>query len=109
MKPAAPVIAPEGGCPRLACCIPFCRRTFRNDKASTPWPKGSEVMCGKHYRLAPLELRQRDRKLKRLVRKIDRLMNGRKRFALRCRVIDWQWQCFNKIKQAVTERAGGIG
>lgn len=108
-KPAWPVVAPEGGCERLACCIPFCRRTFRNDKKGTPWQAGMEVMCSKHYQTAPLDLRQRDRQLRRLLRKAERLLNGRKRHVLGRRIVTWQWECFAKIKLAVTERAAGIG
>lgn len=36
---------------RIACCIPGCRRTFKH--------KGEdEVICGKHWRLGPTEIRQ---------------------------------------------------
>ncbi len=104
----APVVAPEAGCPRLACCVPFCGRTFRNDKAGTPWPKGSEVMCSRHYRTGPTDLRQRDRQLRRLLRRIDRLMPVKKRYQLGRRVVAWQHECFARIKKAVTERAVGI-
>lgn len=107
-KPVYPAKG-DGVTTRLACCIPHCRRTYRNDKALTPWPRGSEVMCGKHYKAAPLDLRQRDRQLRRLLRRVDRLKDAKKRHQLGCRVVAWQHGCFARIKAAVTERAMGIG
>lgn len=48
---------------RISCCVPFCRRTFKNDEGCT------EVICGKHWRLAAPHLRRRKTKLFRLYRK----------------------------------------
>jgi len=39
---------------RIPCCVPFCRRTF---KAETDDPE-EEVICGKHWRLAPKDKRR---------------------------------------------------
>jgi len=36
---------------RIRCCVPFCRRTFKADGAT-------EVICGKHWRAVPAEVRQ---------------------------------------------------
>ena len=99
----------DGVTVRLACCVPHCRRTFRNDKTLTPWPRGTEVICGKHYRMAPLFLIERDRRLRRLSRKADKLSPTEESSRLCRRVVTWQWQCFARIKAAATERAMGIG
>ena len=106
-KPTYPAVG-DGVTERLACCIPHCRRTFRNDKKLTPWSKGSEVICGKHYRMAPPALIDRDRQLRRLCRKADKLAPTTANAKLNRRLVVWQWQCFARIKYAVTERAAGI-
>lgn len=108
MKPTYPAEG-DGVTVRLACCIPHCRRTFRNDKSETPWAQGAEVMCGKHYRMAPAALLARDRRLRKLCRKVDRLAPTKENYRLNKRLVVWQWQCFARIKAAVTERAVGIG
>lgn len=99
----------DGVTVRLACCIPHCRRTFRGEKKETPWYRGAEVICGKHYRMAPPLLIERDRRLRRLSRKADRLAPTKANDRLYRRIVVWQWQCFARIKVAVTERAMGIG
>lgn len=106
-KPSWPAVG-DGVTIRLACCIPHCRRTFRNDKKLTPWSQGMEVICGKHYRMAPAFLIERDRRLRRLSRKADKLRPSKANFRLCRRIVVWQWQCFAKIKAVVTERAMGI-
>jgi hypothetical protein len=108
MKPTYPAVG-DGLTTRLACCIPHCRRTFRNDKQLTPWSEGAEVICGKHYRMAPADLLARDRRLRRLCRRADRLAPTKQNYRLNRRLVVWQWQCFARIKAAVTERAMGIG
>ena len=107
-KPIAPAIAPPGGCERLGCCIPFCRRTFRQDKKLTPWPAGSVIMCGKHWRTAPLELRQRDRHLRRLIKKIERLVPNPKARRMHDRVRRWHDQNWFRAEKIINERAAGI-
>ena len=100
-SPTAPVIAPEGGCLRLACCVPFCRRTFKNDKAGTPWREGSRVICGKHWRMGSATTRRRQRRLRRLLKrgvvgktdKIEGMLN-----------VLWE-----RILKQATEAAAGIG
>jgi len=42
---------------RIACCVPFCRRTFKEE------PHVDEMICGKHYRLASKILRRRRTRL----------------------------------------------
>lgn len=107
VKPSYPAEG-DGVTVRLACCIPHCRRTFRNDKKLTPWPKGSLVICGKHWRTAPADLRQRDRRLRRLARKAERLMPGRKQRRM-CAIV-WRWhrQTWDHARTIITERALGI-
>lgn len=36
---------------RITCCVPFCRRTYRNDKDFREW------ICHKHWPLAGRRLR----------------------------------------------------
>lgn len=50
---------------RIACCVPFCRRTAPRDK----FPNCSEIICGKHGRMASRTVRLRYRKLFRRYRK----------------------------------------
>lgn len=107
MKPTYPAEG-DGVTVRLSCCIPHCRRTFRNDKNGTPWPKGSIIMCGKHWRTAPAELRQRDRKLRRLLRKVERLVDVKKGRRLWRVVARWHNQNWHRARQIITERAAGI-
>jgi hypothetical protein len=105
-KPRPPAIAPEGGCARLSCCIPFCRRTFRFDKTLTPWPPGSIVMCGKHWRTASNGFRRIDRRLRRLKRKAEqRLPPDLALVAYLSRRINDNW---DRARKEITERAAGI-
>lgn len=108
MKPVYPVEG-DGECVRLSCCVPFCRRTFRNDKKGTPWPKGSTIMCGKHWRTGPADLRRRDKELRRLLRKIERLMDVKKARRLWRIVARWHDQNWHQCRRAIVERAVGIG
>lgn len=48
---------------RLSCCVPFCRRTFKNDEGH------EETICGKHWRLSDQHLRRRRTKMERRYRK----------------------------------------
>lgn len=105
MKPTAPAIAPEGGCVRLACCVPFCRRTFRNDKNQTPWPEGSEVICGKHWRLIDRDRRRRYDKLKRLFKNKRGTLQGKLADYIHER-LGREWE---RLKTVAIEAAAGIG
>ncbi len=106
-RPAYPAEG-DGVTARLACCIPYCRRTFRQDKKLTPWPKGQVIMCGKHWRTAPADLRARDRQLRRLLRKVERLLPSGKRRRMRWIVARWHDQNWHRARLAITERAAGI-
>ena len=55
--------------PRIACCIPGCRR------GTTRWPPGGEIICGKCWHKAPKAMRDQQarwrRKAAALARKGD--------------------------------------
>lgn len=107
MKPTYPAVG-DGVTVRLACCIPHCRRTFRYDKGGNPWPQGHIVMCGQHWRSGPADLRARNRTLRRLLRKARRLMNAEQRIRLELRLMEWENRSWDRVKDAVIERAMGI-
>ncbi len=50
---------------RIPCCVPYCRRTAAREK----FPGCTEIICGKHARMAPRTIRLRYRKLFRRYRK----------------------------------------
>lgn len=99
----------DGECVRLSCCVPFCRRTFRNDKKGTPWPKGSIIMCGKHWRMAPAEMRANDKRLRRMLRNIGRLVPSPKARRMWDLVARWHNENWERARKAIVERAAGIG
>lgn len=105
-KPVVPAIAPPGGCPRLACCIPFCRRTFRNDKNGTPWPEGMETMCGKHWRLVSKDRRRRYSRLHRLWKNRRGTLQDA---TMADRIVKLLNDEFERFKKIATEAAAGIG
>lgn len=41
---------------RITCCVPFCRRTYRNDEGFVEW------ICAPHWRAVPLRYRRFRRK-----------------------------------------------
>lgn len=101
----APAVAPEGGCARLACCIPFCGRTFRRDKSGAPWTEGSQVMCGKHWRMISKARRARYTKLHRLWKNKKGHLQG----DMADRIVRMLYAEFERFKVIATEAAGGIG
>ena len=50
---------------RIPCCVPFCRRTASRAK----FPGCTEIICGKHWRMAPQVWRRRRSKLERMYKK----------------------------------------
>jgi len=50
---------------RIPCCVPYCRRTASRAK----FPHCSEIICGKHWRLAPAAWRRRRSRLARRYRR----------------------------------------
>lgn len=100
----APAIAPPEGCERLACVVPHCTRTFRHDKKGTPYPPGSEVICGKHWRLNDAGERRRYGKLRRLYKNKRGTLQGDMAARI-VRLIDAEWE---RLKAKAIERAAGI-
>jgi hypothetical protein len=47
---------------RLHCCVPFCRRTTRNDKGFSEW------ICGRHWRAVGHREKWLHRRAKRMLR-----------------------------------------
>jgi len=83
---------------RIPCCVPFCGRTFAADGHFT------EVLCGRHYRLARPTLRRRLMRVRRLYRRA--ITRGDERFAERACLLDHAlWAA---IKAEAIEVAAGI-
>lgn len=96
---------------RIPCVVPFCRRTANAAK----FPGCTEVICGKHGRMAPRTLRLRYRKLFRRYRKnlggLEYWQHPagsplRIEGARLARILD---RLFERYKQAAIEAAAGIG
>jgi hypothetical protein len=104
VKPTYPAEG-NGRTMRLACCIPFCRRTFKNDKAGTPWPEGAQVMCGKHWRMVSRDRRRRYSRLHRLWKNKKGAVQGE----IADRIVRLLNDEFERFKKIATEAAAGIG
>ncbi len=104
MTTERPPVVGDGQAVRLTCCIPFCRRTFRNDKNGTPWPEGSEVICGKHWRLISRDRRRRYARLRRIFDGKKGKLPG----PLADRIGRILWAEFERFKKIATEAAVGI-
>lgn len=95
---------------RIRCCVPFCRRTAPRDK----FPGCSEIICGKHGRMASKTLRLRYR---RLFRRYRRNLGGleywdhpggsplRLEGVRLARILDRLWE---RYKHQAIESAAGI-
>ncbi len=83
---------------RVPCCVPFCRRTAPDDGRCT------EILCGRHYRLARPALRRR---LAR-VRRRYRAAVLRADFATAERAFRLDWAIWQAIKRKAIEVAVGI-
>jgi len=82
---------------RLPCLVPFCRRTAKRQPSDTD---ETEIICGKHYRLADKHRRRLATKIRR---RYERATDAyRKRF-----LADLWWRNWEKIKAQVIERAMG--
>jgi hypothetical protein len=77
---------------RIACCVPGCRRTYKRDGTA------SEIICGKHWRLADKSLRRRSLRIRNLGRKLDWPE----------RILDIEWRIWDRVKTLAFERALGI-
>lgn len=71
--------------PRIACCVPFCRRTYRNDERFIEW------ICQQHWKTTSLSWRRRHTRFMRA---------GRRDLA------NTMWL---RLKAQAIERAAGIG
>jgi len=83
---------------RIPCCVPYCGRTAPDDGQST------EILCGRHYRLARPALRRR---LTR-VRRHYRVAVLRKDWRAAERAWRLDQALWEAIKKEATEIAAGI-
>ena len=95
---------------RIPCCVPFCRRTAPQEK----FPGCTEIICGKHGRMASRVLRLRYRKI---FRRYRRDLGGKEYWdypagsPLRikgvrlARILDELW---TRFKNSAIEAAAGI-
>ncbi len=92
---------------RIACCVPYCRRTAKDDGV-----EGQEVICGKHWRSADRDL---CRRYKKLCRELGPLMDRppeeypeakRNEIIAKYHSANDMWQ---QIKKQAIEAAMGIG
>lgn len=81
--------APDLG--RVGCLVPGCRRTFKRDSAEE-----YEIVCGKHWRLAPRAMRAD-------VTRVGRLFKRKDTPALRA-LYDRHWQ---RVKAEILAAAAG--
>ncbi|HVJ44684.1 MAG TPA: hypothetical protein VM639_24520 [Dongiaceae bacterium] len=83
---------------RIACEVPFCRRTAPKAK----YEEGTRIICWKHWRLGDAHHRKRYSRANRLIK---RGVQGET--LERCQMIaDHAWE---RIRIQAIERAGGIG
>lgn len=98
---------------RISCCVPYCRRTCRNDgdKRNTEW------ICAVHWPLVPKKLKVRRRLARTTFDKIERRFyrkypqsEGYSRQEWQKVDAAWQLACraWEKCKQAAIEAALGI-
>ncbi|MGO1078317.1 hypothetical protein [Inquilinus sp. CA228] len=62
---------------RLACLVPFCRRTRGVRSGEPPIRPGEEWVCGPHWKLVPGRLKASRRRAKRRAIAADRLFQRR--------------------------------
>lgn len=95
---------------RIPCCVPFCRRTAARDR----FPNCDEIICGKHWRMAPASWRRRQARLGRMYR---RRYGGRGYWEFpggssdRLACLKLANMCnamWNRCKKAAIEAAGGL-
>ena len=65
--------------PRIPCCIDGCGRTFPLRPEDDP---EAAIICGRHWRMADKRLRERAKRLRARLRKLERLW---RRHAIRAR------------------------
>lgn len=79
---------------RIPCSVPFCRRTAPKKKFPEP---GTEIICGKHWRLADV----RARRLYSLAWRKYRRTGGERYMRIIC-------SCWRRVLKQATERSAGI-
>jgi hypothetical protein len=57
---------------RIACCVPFCRRTIGKAKLG----RDDEWICSKHWPAVPRALKRRHRKAKQIVQRAQDRFNA---------------------------------
>lgn len=101
---------------RLQCCVPYCRRSMRNDEGYSEW------ICGKHWPLVPRALKSRKRQLNRRVKRLKRMwdndpvaqarIEGSGRYLKYRRTLQRAYQAsyaaWEECKRAAIEAAAGI-
>lgn len=76
---------------RIGCCVPFCRRTRKNDQGWAEW------ICGDHWRAVPKAFRRVHGRYLRLLRR--GILPGATPATSRV------WR---RVKRAAIERAAGL-
>lgn len=93
---------------RVHCCVPHCKRSYKNDDAHV------ETLCGKHWRLASPILRKRAARLFRAYRKrfgnnhFSAYPAGSARRLEAVRLHNLCFQMWERCKKQAIERAMGI-
>lgn len=81
---------------RVSCCITGCGRTFKRE---APAGVAELVICGRHWRMAPLSWRRRCTKFRRMANKLTD-----PRRALAGTLYNWTWQ---RCRKHIEEIAAG--
>lgn len=88
---------------RIACCVPFCRRTASRQK----FPDADEIICGKHYRTTSGTLRRRMAKIRRTWKR-DLLRDPRAERVKIQRLWSLDHRLWARIKKQAIELAVGL-
>lgn len=92
---------------RLNCCIPFCRRTTRNDEGYSEW------VCGKHWQAVPKTMRRIYIRARRVVDRRYRWDYWAEPAGSEARIgghraVQRTLRLWRRCKRAAIERAGGL-
>lgn len=88
--------------PRIFCCIAGCRRSWKDDGTC------SEIMCGRHWKMGSLLLRNRAKRIRAAIRKLERKRDYRHTVADRerlGRLYDLHSVIWQRIKRAASGSA----
>jgi hypothetical protein len=91
---------------RIPCVVLGCRRTGAADR----YPPDSTLICGKCFRLAPVHLRRRVRRLERIMKRlgVTGLRDSKPGTPGRQAAV-LHWKTWDRIVKAATEAKVGIG